>query len=263
MALGGAFTAYSDDASGIFWNPSGIANRSNTELTLGYNNWYQDLSLNYIALAVPVTDRVSFGCGAIYMNYGDFRAFTIDDQPMGSFGGHNMVAQITFSFGLIDQIAMGVTGKWISEKLEETTAAGYAFDAGLRIDTGPFVLGFSARNLGQGLKYENESAPFPTAYTAGIGFRLFNRGLNLSTDVIYPRDGEISIHQGVELLYMNTISLRSGYSHTMTDEIESERDAMVMGFGLKVLSGSLNYSYHPGQDLGAVHQVEFSLSFGE
>ena len=263
MALGGAFTAFSNNASGVFWNPSGLANRNNTELTLGYSNWYQDLSLNYIALATPVSRRVSFAIGVIYLNYGDFNAYSVDDQPIGSFSGHNVVGQVSMAVGVTDKLSLGLTGKWVSEKIEEATASGYALDARLRYDSGPFALGMTARNLGQGLEYEGEVSPFPTSYNAGIGFRLFNRGVNLTSEVVYPENGDISFHQGVELLYQNTIALRSGYSHSMTDESQAERNGLVMGFGLKVLTGSLDYSYEPGKDLGAVHRIEFSMSFGD
>lgn len=263
MALGGAFSAFSNNASGVFWNPSGLANRSNTELTLGYSNWYQDINLNYVALAAPISKRVTFAVGAIYLNYGSFDSYSIDDQPLGTFSGHNAVGQVSLACGLSSQLSIGVTGKWVSEKIEDVTGSGYALDFGMRFDTGPFALGLTARNLGKGLDYDGEVTPFPTSYNAGIGLRLFNRGVNLTSELVYPKDGNISCHQGIEILYQNTIALRSGYSQTINSEFQEEHDGLVMGFGLKVLSGSLDYSYEPGKDLGAVHRVEFSLKFGD
>ncbi len=262
-SLGGAFTAFSDDATAPFWNPSGLSNLSSIELKFGHSTWYQDISINYLGAAIPLSNRFTSGIGVAYVDYGDFQAYSADDQPMGEFSGHNIVLSFSLAYKLADKISLGVTAKGISEKLEEASATGYAFDFGTRYDNGLVSIGLVAKNIGSGLKYEHEKEALPSKISAGIGLRTFDGRLRLAGDVDVPHDGFVSMHQGVEYLYMNTIFLRSGYTHHFSEIDDVGRDGLVYGFGLKVLLGTIDYSFMPNGDYGSIHKLDFSFSFGK
>jgi len=222
-SLGGAFTAFSDDATAPFWNPSGLSNLSNLEIKFGHSSWYQDISINYLGAAIPISSRLMSGVGVAYVDYGDFQAYSADDQPMGEFSGHNIVLSLSLSYKVAEQISLGLTAKGISEKLEEASATGYAFDLGTRYDNGLVSIGLVAKNIGSGLKYEHKKEALPSKISAGIGLRTFDGRLKLAGDVDVPNDGFVSMHQGVEYLYMNTIFLRGGYTHNFTDIDDASR----------------------------------------
>jgi len=258
-SLGGAYMAYSDDATALFWNPSGLAGISDVEFQFGYSSWYQDISINYLGAVVPISENLSAGVGVVYVDYGAFMAYSDDDQPLGEFSGHNVVASLSMAYRLSDRFALGVTAKGVTEKLEESSAIGYAVDIGTRFNMGIFSVGMALKNVGSGLKYEYESSPLPTKLSAGMGLRTFEGRLRLAADVNIPRNGVISLHQGMEYLYQNTIFLRGGYSHRFNDLNSSEKNGLVWGFGLKVMTGSIDYSYEPNSDLGAIHKIDLSF----
>jgi hypothetical protein len=258
-SLGGAYTAFSNDATAPFWNPSGMSALSQIEFQFGHSSWYQDISLDYLGLVLPLSERMSTGIGVAYVDYGEFTAYSVDDMPMGQFSGHNVVLSLSLAYRLSGSLSVGVTAKGISEKLEESSAFGYAFDIGTRFNAGIFSFGLAAKNIGSGLKYEYERAPLPTKLTTGVGITTFDGRFRVAGDLNIPRDGIVSMHQGVEYLYLNTIFLRTGYTHCFADNDYSEKEGLVYGFGLKILKGTIDYAYMPNGDFGAIHKIDLSI----
>ena len=262
-SLGGAFTAFSDDATAPFWNPSGLSGAGSVEFQFGHSTWYQDISLNYLGAVIPVNERFSAGVGLAYVDFGEFQGYNEADEATGSFTGHNVVLSISLAYLLSERLSVGITAKGITEKLDDSQAQGYAVDLGARYNSGLFSVGIAAKNLGSGLKYDYETSPLPTKFTAGIGLSAYEGRLRFASDINVPRNGIMSLHQGIEYLYLNTIFLRSGYIHNLSDaDGNSERNGLVYGFGLKINSGSVDYSYVPSGDFGGIHRIDFSIKLG-
>ena len=262
-SLGGAFTAFSDDATAPFWNPSGLSGAGSMEIQFGHSTWYQDISLNYLGAVIPVSERFSTGIGVAYVDFGEFMGYNEADEATGAFTGHNVVLSLSLAYRLSERFSVGVTAKGITEKLDDSHAQGFAFDLGTRYNTGIFSIGLAARNIGSGLKYEYDSSPLPTKFCAGLGISTYEGKLRFSSDIDIPQNGSLSLHEGAEYLYMNTIFLRSGYVHSFNDAVDnSSVNGLVYGFGLQVNSGSIDYSYVPNGDFGGIHRIDFSWKLG-
>jgi hypothetical protein len=261
-SMGGAYTAISEGADANFWNPSGLAGLSSMEIQFGHSTWYQDIKLEYLSAGIPISDKFSAGIGVIYFDYGDFAGFDVNDNPTGTFSGHNIVLSLSLAYKLSEQLSIGVSGKGITEKLEEASASGYAFDLGINYDFGLISTGLALKNLGSGFKYENEQSSFPSKLSAGVALRTFDGKIRVASDINIPRDGYMSLHHGVEYLYLNSISLRGGYSYGL-ESSGSENNGLIFGFGLKVLKGSVDYSYMPNSDMGGIHKLDFSIRFDQ
>lgn len=262
-ALGGAFIAFSDDATATFWNPSGLSAIESTEFQFGYSNWYQDISINYFGAAIPISDRFTSGVGLTYVDLGSFQGYSSEDIPTGEFGGHNMVLSLSMGFQANSWLSLGITAKGITEKLEESSASGLAFDIGTRVTSGLLSFGLAARNIGSGLKYEYDREPLPTHLDAGVGLRAFERRFGFAADINIPKDGAISLHQGMEYAYLNTIILRGGYTHSFGSPNGGGNNGMVYGFGLRIMAGSIDYSFIPDSDLGGIHKLDFSFKLNK
>ena len=48
IGLGGAFTAIADDASSLYWNPSGIANNKTLSIFVDHYDWILDIEMDLI-----------------------------------------------------------------------------------------------------------------------------------------------------------------------------------------------------------------------
>jgi len=81
--MGGAFTAVSDDATGILFNPAGLAQLKQIELDFMYAKLYTgldtvDLGLNYAAVVYPLKNIGSFGLSwANFISADQYREDTI------------------------------------------------------------------------------------------------------------------------------------------------------------------------------------------
>lgn len=261
-ALGGAYVALSDDATAGYWNPAGLSQVSCTELIFMHNSWYDDINVEYLGAALPASEIVTFGLGFSYLDYGSFEGYDIDDNPTGEYSANAMVASASASFRLSDNIALGATGKLLTEKLESSSANGLALDLGLHYRTQYVSVGLNYMNIGSGLKYEDETFPLPTRLAAGAALHFFDDRLRLATDIENPNDGSMSLHQGVEYCYENTVFLRSGYAHRFENVSGGSDTGLTLGFGIRHSIGSVDYSYLPDADLGDIHKISFRLSFG-
>jgi len=100
LGMGRAFTAVSDDASGIYWNPSGILGANRVELTSMYSNLFFDSQYAYFGVVFPrfgknVHDRVgrflvgpssAIGFGWVGLSTTNFQQRTITGAYLGDFG---------------------------------------------------------------------------------------------------------------------------------------------------------------------------------
>jgi hypothetical protein len=77
-----------------------------------------------------------------------------------------------------------------------------------------------------------------------------------------PNDGGLTIHQGVEYSYENTVFLRTGYRHDFRNIRADGSGDLTLGLGIKHSIGALDYSYLPSEQLGDVHRISFRLTFG-
>ena len=49
-AMGGAFVSIANDATALYWNPAGISDFTNNEVTIFHANWIASTNFDYAAL---------------------------------------------------------------------------------------------------------------------------------------------------------------------------------------------------------------------
>ena len=260
-ALGGAFVAIADDATAGYWNPAGLPQISAAELVFMHNSWYQDIKNEHLVLAFPVSNSIALGFGVSYLDYGSFEGYTADDQPTGEYSANASVLSSSGALQLNSHLSIGVTGKVLSEKLDGSSATGYAIDVGGLYRTSIVSVGFNFMNMGKGLRYETDESPLPRQLLLGLAVDLYDNRLRLASDLEIPNDHGAAIHQGVEYCYENTVFLRSGYSHDFSSTRPSGSGGMTFGFGVKHSFGAVDYSYRPDDRMGDAHQISLKLSF--
>ena len=51
IGLGGAFTSIANDASALYWNPSGIARMHSQNFVFNHTEWWADIDYDFIGIS--------------------------------------------------------------------------------------------------------------------------------------------------------------------------------------------------------------------
>jgi tetratricopeptide (TPR) repeat protein len=100
LGMGRAFTALSNDASGVFWNPAGLAGAERIEIATMYSNLYFDTRFSHLGLVLPriapssanpvlrflAGPASAVGIGWIGFGMTDFEQRTNTGELLGTFG---------------------------------------------------------------------------------------------------------------------------------------------------------------------------------
>ncbi len=297
VGMAGAFVALANDASGIYYNPAGIAELDKFYVHGGHTRWFADLSYNYATFVLP-TERVNFCLWGSFLSCADIPITTVE-HPEGTgqyFDYTDGVLSVTASSFLSDRLSVGVTAKYIQQMLHNESAATFAFDIGsiLRTPWNGLRLGMCMVNYGGRMQLSGndlivqtdpwpdfggnpdaearlttESFPLPLAFKLGIAldvvgareafFKNTASRLTVALDGIHPNDGDEKFHIGCEYSMMEMFFLRGGY------KINYDTQEFTVGTGVKVeivdKEISINYAYVDMDVLDATHRFELCIGF--
>ncbi|MDH3217748.1 MAG: PorV/PorQ family protein, partial [Candidatus Krumholzibacteria bacterium] len=221
--MGEAHTGVAKDASTVYWNPGAMSAVLGTRLLFMHNEYFQSIRLEQAALTHE-TDYGTLGLSfaGLYMDEMDRYEDFPSANPLGTFSAYDVSFAVAFSRYVLPNLSVGVAVKGVFENIDESTAKGYAFDAGLyHVSRLPGVrLGAVLANLGPPINFEDddfvgEEFDLPRVFKLGASLeRRFPtvRGDLLATfDVLFPVDGDAKQHIGAEFGYLRKLFLRGGF----------------------------------------------------
>jgi len=258
VALGGAVTGMSEDATALFWNPAGIAQAHAHSLHFSYIPWMTFFDITAIAYSVDLEEKGILGFHAITLGM-DKLEITTERQPDGTgqyFDAQDMVVGASYAQRLTDRFSMGVSAKYIFQRIWNEKAHGLGFDVGTHyeIDFQKMVLAMSMQNFGPDMRLngpellvvvdddelfpnrllqtqkQTESYPLPLSFQFGLAANLIKNPYlhsRIAVDAIHYNDNAEQIHVGLETAIINLIILRGGYKFN-NDEVRGS-----LGVGLK------------------------------
>jgi hypothetical protein len=233
LSMGGSTTADPVDPTGVAWNPAALGSVSSVQAATAVSLLPYDQHQNFVGAAVPVFKYLTLGGGWINYSVGHIDKRNDFGDPLGSFTSSDNAFLFSLGsaflqpFGANSSIALGVTGKYISSKIDTRSANGMGIDAGLRVAIGRFSLGGAAQNMGLTLKWDTQSGQednVPVALRGGASydFSLVNSrvlyGLKVGIEAEKLGDMSMGYLGGIEgrMVLPNprtTIYLRAGYGH--------------------------------------------------
>ncbi|MCX6835071.1 MAG: PorV/PorQ family protein, partial [candidate division Zixibacteria bacterium] len=147
-SLGGAYTAMASEATAAYWNPAGLTGIDGAQVTFGHFAWYQDITVEQMSFGFPVGERFSGALSATYVNYGIIQGYDVLGESSGDIVAYDWVGGISLAMAVSDRFSFGLTGKYVSQRLDDITASAFASDIGLRYSGESFALGATVINLG-------------------------------------------------------------------------------------------------------------------
>ncbi|MBL7999649.1 MAG: PorV/PorQ family protein, partial [Candidatus Kapabacteria bacterium] len=185
-AMGGAFSAISNDLSGLFYNNAGIVDIKGYAADISYTQWFGGYSHNFLAGVIPVGDKYRVALSVTSFSSGDIPFTTVEDG--GRLGLTYQVADFaiggTFSAFLTEQFSFGVTAKYIQNSIASMNANGIVLDIGTLYRFSGYRVGFSISNLGPQMTYSGQNQnlkiqPIPGLQQQTLDAQLSSSAFNL------------------------------------------------------------------------------------
>ncbi len=259
-ALGEAYTAIANDATATFWNPAGLAGLQHAQLAFTHTEWVQDISNEFLAFVFPAFRGV-FGLSVNVNTVGGIeRRVNPSEEPLGTVEANDVALGFSYGRSLNSSLKVGLTAKYVYEKIFIDRAAGFAVDFGAQFQpfAVPLKFGVSAQNFGSMGKLRAQSIELPRTLRAGVsyffGLESFGGGLLLAADGVKVFENDVRGNLGAELLLKDLLAFRFGYQTGLDGR------QIAGGFGLHVKRYHLDYGYTPfSSNLGDTHRFSFSL----
>ncbi len=259
VAMGGAFVGLSDGVNSLYWNPGGLMGLKGSAVTFMHNRWFQGITYEFFGAGRNFGSH-SLGISLALNTVGDILYY--EDRPtakpLGTFSAHDFSLGLTYARTIQKRLDLGITCRWVYEKIYTNTAKGWAVDlGGIYSFTNWLTFGASLQNLDPKLKFISQPFPLPTTLRAGIGYSPPWLPLSVFTlDLVKPRDNGLALHLGAEYTLLDALFLRAGHQ-TGYDE-----KSFSTGFGIKYRNYGIDYAWVPyGSDLGNTHRFSFNFGF--
>lgn len=297
VGMGNVFSAVANDASTLFWNPAGMENLPFGAVYAGTVQWPADINLHAVSGAMNVEGVGHFGLSFLMLDVGLMTRNDVfnPEGNGGTFGVEDWALGLSYSRSLTERFAIGVTLKWVHEKLADWEDDGWAVDLGGYYDTGfnGITLGFAIMNFGPDLRYdvdedgdglinedpldgsdndgdnfvdedtEEAPVPLPIQFRFGINIPVINAGdskLDVAAEITHPNDNKELYSLGAEYWFMNMVALRGGYSLNV-----DTGSGVFAGAGFRLGVGDVNlmvdYAFADMGILDFVHRASVGFSF--
>ncbi|MDD5686671.1 MAG: PorV/PorQ family protein [Elusimicrobia bacterium] len=261
--MGEAFVAVCDDANALYYNPAGLVNIENNEISSMYLRGRVDENYGLIGWVGTPSVRIgSFGASFLYYDGGNFEWNNLDGTSRNVKAQQDIVGTIGYGREIFNNFSLGINAKYLSSKLVETyKGTAYAGDFGVLYKTGVdgFSTGLSIQNIGTKLKYIEEADALPMNIRLGIAYKkaiLQNHNFLIAIDTIKSNESNIRENIGIEYCFKRIISLRVGY------KVGYDIDKITLGAGFQMQGLKVDYGIGLVDTLNPNQRISIGYRFG-
>ena len=260
--LGGAYSAIASDASAVYWNPGGVAGIDNAQFFVSHISWYQDINYEFLGASYPASERMTLSASAAYLSYGSIDGYDEYDNPTGDVNStYDMAGGVSLGYAVTDNLALGVTAKYVMMSLAGETANAFAADFGASFSFNRLSLGAVVSNFGQKVAFDNVDENLPTALRVGASYALVESFL-AAVEVEHQFYGDMMIRNGVEYSYEGRYFVRAGLCHYADVDDRDIADGLTFGVGALLGPAQFDYAYSPSEGFSSesIHRLSVAFS---
>ncbi len=282
--MGGAYVAVSDDIYSIYWNPAGLAELDNREVTFMHNTHFQDITQQFVGYAQPIDgerekgleylNRGKMGVIGFSLNYlgiEDIEGYNADGESIGDLKTYDLAGILSYAKKMkYDEsrgrmLSIGSNLKFIHQRLDSEKSTSYAIDLGCKysmnigkkgLSNDRLSLGIGVNNLGTKVKFDKDEGDLPLNTKIGVAYMSIIEGqpLIVAIDGNIPNDNGSYSSIGSEYWIIDMLGLRVGYTSK-----EDSGKGLRMGIGIKVGVFRLDYAFVPYEELGDTHRINLTI----
>lgn len=296
IALGGAFVARADDASALYWNPAGLARLPGMEALATHAEWLADVNFDFLGAGFRVGALGTVGVSVTMLGVPEMTVRTEERQEGTGevFDAADLAIGLSYGRAITDRFSVGLTGKYIQQRIWHMQAQGFAFDLGTQFRTdffGGLVIGAMVSNFGADLRlggrdtriftdpnpnelgnngripaaYELDAFALPLNFQFGVALQPVATRLHRVTvqaDALHPSSNYESLNVGLEYGFQERIYLRGGFNGLLLTDGEGGLSAG-LGVQQRLFDGGLlklDYAFRDVGRLGGLHVVGLGLA---
>ena len=232
-----------------------------SEFMFTHNSWFQDISHDFFGYTFSRGSN-AFGVSFISTKIGGIeRRVKPSDEPLGYIDARDFMVGLSYARPLGEQLLMGITVKYLYEKIYLESSYGFAGDIGVLygLPVEGLTFGLTVQNLGKMSELRTTATELPALVRSGFAYQLPQVGIGnalIAADVLKVIDGTFHVNMGLELLLKNIIALRGGYLTGYDDR------GLQAGFGVELSRYRMDYAYAPfSSDIGNSHRISLGIVF--
>lgn len=242
-------------------NPSALGLVNDVTTIINHDKWFNDINSNHIGIQIPVGNWVFSGQYYISQIDGIEVRTAPTEIPAAETDAHYLYGKLGVAYQLNNNIFLGISGKFLSEKIFSNWNQGYALDfAGLyKFDQIPLLISGLLANIGSTQNLQNEQTELPFLYALGIDYQIWQKEsyeVNLLSEFRKSTSSSVKMSLGSELGIWHTIYIQLGY--IFNDEYKS----FTAGTQVEWQNFRLGVSWVPlGSDFGDKTSFSFNVVF--
>ena len=189
VAMGEASVASTDDVNSIYWNPAGLANIENRQISLMHNEWFMGIRYEYLAYCQPMFGGVGGIAGTLLWIDGIERRISDTLASDGYIPARDIALTVSYSKKIIENINAGANVKIISEQLDDVISTGFAADIGMliKLPEDRWTAGIMVQNLGYMPPFISDQLLLPINLKAGLANKYNPDEFSVS-EVVFSMD---------------------------------------------------------------------------
>lgn len=239
-------------------NPANVALQESFGIVFSHTQWIADVYSEYLSIITPLKyGSLSFSLANTSID--DIELRDVPGPPIGTFNSRSTVFQLSYGVELTENIHIGISPKYLYEKIFIDDATGFGLDAGILFtpNIDGLVLGCSLLNMGSLDALRKEQTNLPTMMRIGGTYRLDMNEITYRTATSYSSQFGTPYHHiciGGEVIYNNLVSLRFGY------QTGYESRSYTVGLGIHYSIACIDYAFIPFElQLGDAHIISISF----
>ncbi len=248
-AMGGAYTAVSNDASAVFYNPAGLS-LAGKEINIGYTNIYSSdfLQLKTVAGSYDSKRLGSFGFGIKTFDVPYLDVTLLSEQT------YSLAHSIALIKDINSEVYLGYNANYNTIKMDANSSTGF-----FGVNVGAMAIlhkrtfvGFSVTNVNKPMVGKEGNYDVARKLSAGLAYIPYE-GVITSIDLKKPFDGDTEFHAGTEITIYEILFLRAG--------IKNDPASFSGGLGILVSGMKVDYGMNTHSVLGLTHHVSIGYKF--
>jgi hypothetical protein len=267
-AMGEAYVGVADDASGVAYNPAGMAQSLAGEFQATHTEWFRGLRYENLDAILSLGDGGMLGASFNFLAVPSLtRTEQVADTPdpslnfreVGSFQPFDLQFSLAYARPVARNVLAGANFKLLSQSIDDRSTFGIGLDLGAiyRTPVEGLTAGFAAQNVGTPIKLKREAFDLPLLLRLGLGYRVFDEKLLLAFETDVPMDNALVLALGVEYNVAGRFFPRLGWRYN------SIFNPWSAGLGMRTDQWGLDLSVVPFGELGLTYRGSLAWHFGK